>query len=85
MHLGVVIALQRDAVKVAEAVKEVGRHMAEIRRVADTIAEAIDHETMRAKVVMSEADRVTCDAVDRRESRVIEGSYKRHELWGARG
>ena len=36
-------------------------------------------------MVMREADRVTCDAADRRESGVIEGSYKPYEFWGARG
>ena len=67
LHLGVVIGLQRDAIEVAETVKKVGRHTAKIGGVADAIAETANHEAVRAKVIMSEMDRVASEAVDRRE------------------
>ena len=46
LHLGIVIALERDAVEVAKAIKEVRRHMSEVRRITDAIAETIDHKAM---------------------------------------
>ena len=59
--------------------------MAEIGSIADAIAEPVDHEAMRAELVMSEMDRVACEAVDRRERVDIEGSYERRELGQAGG
>ena len=41
LHLRVVVALQRDAVKVAKLIEEVARNMAEISGIADAIAKAI--------------------------------------------
>jgi hypothetical protein len=59
--------------------------MAEIGSVADAIAEPVDHEAVRAKLVMSEMDRVGCDAVDRRKGFDIEWSYERDEIGRAGG
>ena len=59
--------------------------MAEIGSIADAIAEPVDHETMRSELVMSEMDRVACEAVDRRERVDIEGSHERREIGQAGG
>ena len=85
LHLGIVVAFQCDAVKVAETVKEVGRDMAEIGGVADAIAEALNDKAVGAKAVMSEVDWVACEPVDRRESGFVEWSYEWHEIGGAKG
>ena len=59
--------------------------MAEIGSIADAIAEPVDHEAVRAKLVMSKMDRVACEAVDRRERVDIKWSYERHEIGRVRG
>jgi hypothetical protein len=85
LHLGVVVALQRDAVKIAETVKKVGRDMAEVGGEADAIAEAVDYKAVRAKAVMSEVNRGACEAVDRREGGDIEWAYKWDQIGRAEG
>ena len=54
--------------------------MAKIGSVADAIAETFDHEAVRAKLVMSEMDRVACEAVDRCKGVDIERSNERPEI-----
>ena len=85
LHPGVVVALQCDAVKVAKTVEEVGRDPAEVGGIADAIAGAVEHKAVRAKAIMSEVDRIACEAVDRRECGHVEGPYERHEIGGAEG
>ena len=59
--------------------------MAKIGSVADAIAETFDHEAVRAKLVMSEMDRVARQTVDRREGVDIEWLYERPEIGRAGG
>ena len=84
LHLDVVIALQRNAVKVTKTVKEIARHVTEVGVVADAVAEAVNHKAVRAEAIMSEVDRVACEAVERRKCIHIEWSYERHKIGGAK-
>lgn len=46
LHLRVVVGFQCDAVKIAEAIEEVRRHVTKVGGVADAIAEAADDEAV---------------------------------------
>jgi hypothetical protein len=83
LHLGVVVGFQRNAIKIAEAVEEVRRHVAKVGGVADAIAEAVDYEAVRTKAVMSEGDRVASEPVNRRENFHLKWSDEWHEFGGA--
>ena len=67
LHLVVVVALEGNAVEVAEAVEEMAWYATEVCRVADAIPEAVDHEPVRPETVMCEANGNACQAVDRRK------------------
>ena len=46
LHLGVVVALQRDAVKIVEPIKKVARDVTEVGGIADTVTKAIYYESV---------------------------------------
>jgi 1-aminocyclopropane-1-carboxylate deaminase/D-cysteine desulfhydrase-like pyridoxal-dependent ACC family enzyme len=82
LHLGIVVALQRDTVKVAEMIKEMGRDSPKVGGVSNAITEAFDRKAVRAKVVMLKMNRVTFQPFKRRESVDVECSYEWRQFGG---
>lgn len=83
LHAGVVVALQRNAVEIAEVVEEGARDMAEIGGIADAVTETVDRETVRAEAVVSEVDRVASEAIEWRKRFDPEWPDERHEVGAA--
>ncbi len=85
LHLRIVIALQGDAVEIAEAVEKGARNVTEISGVADAIVEPIDDEPVRPEFVVRKANRLASHSGDRREGRAIEWSDQMSEIGRASG
>ena len=77
LHVGIVVALDRQHVHVAKVIDQSLRHATQVRRISDAHAEAVDPKAMRAHLIVSQRNGVNMNSIHRRERPAIERHHQR--------